>query len=364
MKTLHVLAMLMFAATLLAQEKSPAPSGKFSGYMFGDYYYNLKRDANLGSQSDVATPGSTAMQAFQFRRIYFTYDDDISQQFTSRFRLEADQSANTSNGKIGVFVKDAYLKWKNIFSGSDLIFGIQPPPAYEVSEAVWGHRSLEKTIMDLRGIYASRDVGVSLKGRLVPGGSVNYWIMIGKNSCNSPATTKYNRYSAHLEIEPAVKILATFYADYNDRAKRNDPFNPGSTVTNGTMTASVFVGYVDPNKLNVGIEAFSSSTSNGYIVPGARSLSSLTAMGISVFGSVNLASDLAVVGRYDYFDPNTDSNAKGNSRNYIIGGVSWKPNKNVSIIPNIQYETYETPAGGNAIDPSVTARITLYYVFL
>ena len=49
-------------------------------------------------------------------------------------------------------VKDAWLKWKNIFSGSDLIFGISPTPAFDVSEGAWGHRYLEKTIMDLDGI--------------------------------------------------------------------------------------------------------------------------------------------------------------------------------------------------------------------
>ena len=121
--------------------------GKFGGYMFADYYYNVSRDASFGSAApansalSANSPGATAMQAFQMRRVYFTYDNDISDQFTARFRLEVDQAANASNGKIGSFVKDAYLKWKNIFSGSDLILGIQPPPAYEVSEAAWGYRS-------------------------------------------------------------------------------------------------------------------------------------------------------------------------------------------------------------------------------
>lgn len=364
MKKLSIVLLLMSTATMFAQDKSSAPAGKFSGYMFGDYYYNLQRDANLGSQPNVATPGTTAMQAFQFRRIYFTYDNDISEQFTSRFRLEADQAANATNGQIGVFVKDAFLRWKNIFSGSDLIFGIQPPPTYDISEAVWGYRSLEKTIMDLRGIYASRDIGVSLKGKLVESGMINYWVMIGKNAGNNPAISKYNRYSAQLHSNPITGLHATLYVDFNDRADKNDPFNVGSKVSNGTATAAAFVGYAQRNNFNLGVEAFTQSTSNGYTAPGAKSLSSLTATGISLWASVNLTSDIAFVGRYDYFDPNSDSNAQGDSRNYIIVGVAWKPNKDVSIIPNIQYETYETPTGANSIDASVTGRITLYYVFL
>jgi len=61
----------------------------------------------------------------------------------------------------------------------------------------------------------------------------------------------------------------------------------------------------------------------------------------------------------------TASVANGNlSRNYIIAGLAWKVDKNVSIMPNVLYETYETPKDGKAIDASITARLTMYYVFL
>jgi len=35
----------------------------------------------------------------------------------------------------------------------------------------------------------------------------------------------------------------------------------------------------------------------------------------------------------------------------------------VSIIPNIYYERYETPAGGATPKAAVIGRVTLYYVF-
>jgi len=87
-------------------------------------------------------------------------------------------------------------------------------------------------------------------------------------------------------------------------------------------------------------------------------------MGISVWGSVNLQDDLALVGRYDYFDPTTDSYFKGDSRNDIIGGLEWKPDKNVTIMPNIHVETYESLPNGHAFDTSVTGRLTFYCVFM
>ena len=365
MKRVLLVIIGLFAFSL----SSLMAQGKFTGYMFGDYYFNVARDASYptlaNTQPSAAMPGTAAMQAFQFRRIYFAYDNDISETFTSRFRLEADQAANASNGKIGVFVKDAYLRWKNVFSGSDLFFGIQPPPAYEVSEAAWGYRSLEKTIMDLRGVVSSRDFGLAMRGKLTNDGMFNYWVMIGNNSANSPAgaTHKYFRYYGHIQVKPTTNLQATLYADFRDAADVTNA--SGSKVGNGTVTTALFVGYAEPFVFNFNVEAFMASQSNAYTPPGG-SLGSKSGLGYSVFGTYFIMPELGVVARYDGYDPNTNSNSKGDLRNYILAGLTWKVDKNVQIMPNVLYETYETPTtpGAKSIDPSITARLTLYYIFL
>jgi hypothetical protein len=389
-KHLFLLAVGLFLVSATAFSQ-----GKFSGYMFGDYYYNVARDSSFNhtapgaAASSSSAPGSTSMQAFQIRRIYLTYDNDISDNFTSRFRLEADQGAtpgvtapvaNTTSGaitsadelpsgKTSVFVKDAYLMWKNVFAGSNLIFGVQPTPAYDVSETAWSYRFLEKTIMDLRSIVSSRDLGMSLKGNLIGNGMVNYWLMIGNDDGNIPENNKYKRYYAHIQLKPMTNFLATVYVDYKDAADVKNA--SGSLVSASTMTEAVFVNYAVPFMYNFGVELFMNSASNAF-TPKGGTLGSKDALGFTVFGAYNLMPELAIVARYDNYDPNTNSavNAKGDSRNYIIAGLSWKADKNVSISPNILYETYETPvtvatgANGAAINASVTARLTFYYVFL
>src|SRR3990172_4285124 len=195
---LIVLLLLPFLFALSsAQEK-----GRLSGLAYFDYSYNIARDTAIGAFSNKAVSGAESFQAFQFRRIYFTYDYDVAADFTSRFRLEADEASLASNGKTGVFVKDAFLRWKNVFGQSDLILGVQPTPAYEISEAVWGYRSMEKTIMDLRGIVSSRDLGVSLKGRLDGEGMFSYWVMVADGSANKPESDKYKRYFLHVRLQP------------------------------------------------------------------------------------------------------------------------------------------------------------------
>ncbi len=283
---------------LLAMAASVAMSqGKFSGYMFGDYYYNVGRDAGVSSLSNVASPaGGQNFSAFQLRRAYFTYDNDISEQFTTRFRLEADQGAgNTTTvagdelagGKVGVFVKDAYLNWKNVFTGSNLIFGVQPTPAYDVSEAAWGYRSLEKTIMDLRGIVDSRDLGVSLKGKILDDGTLNYWVMFGNGAgTGKPETDMYKRYYAHIQYKPITNLQATAYVDYKDAAGN-------ATGSTGTWTEALFVGYNEPFAYNIGAEAYMTSQSNSYTPPGG-SLGSKNGLGYSIFGSYNFIPELAL----------------------------------------------------------------------
>lgn len=367
MKRLIVLILSCISVTSIMHSQ-----GKFSGYMFGDYYYNVMRDSSFyrtapsSSAAGSAAPGPQAMQAFQFRRIYFAYDNDISEQFTTRFRLEADQGALSSStgdviasGKVAVFVKDAYLKWKNIFSGSDLIFGMQPTPAYEISEAAWGYRSLEKTIMDLRGIVDSRDLGLSLKGKITDDGVLNYWLMVGNGAGTAKTEdNKYKRYYAHIQVKPITNFQATVYADYKDVANV-------AAGNNGTWTTAFFAGYSVPFMYNIGVETYLTSQAHAF-TPTGGSLGSKNGFGVSVFGSYNLLPELAAVARYDYFDPNTNSalNAKGDVRNYVLGGLSWKVDKNVTIMPNLLYETYEAQPNHGEPDPSITARVTLYYVFL
>jgi hypothetical protein len=76
---------------------------------------------------------------------------------------------------------------------------------------------------------------------------------------------------------------------------------------------------------------------------------------------VNFQPDIALVGRFDFLDPNTDAKFKGDARNYILGAFVWKPTKNVHLMPNVQVETYEAIPNGVAYDPSVTGRFTFAY---
>ncbi len=354
-KNLFTFFVFVFAAILSfnlnAQDKNAVGSVgpvKFSGLMFGDLFYN----------ANAINSANKDLNGWQFRRIYFTTDYTISNNFSSRFRLEADQSALSSNNKISTFVKDAWLKWKDVFNGSDLFVGISPTPAFEVSEGAWGYRSLEKTIMDYFGIVSSRDLGIDLKGKLDEKGIVNYWLKLGNNSGNSPESNKYKRYYASFQIKPNDNFMVNLYGDFASYAQRRDPFD-GQLKNNSAFVFAGFVNYKQGNSFALGVEGFIRSQQNNYSPLGnLSSLESQTGLGLSFWGKALLTEKVGVVARYDTFDPNTNSAANNDRQGLIIGAIDFKVAPNVSVMPGIEVHTLQ---GAN--DSDITPRVTFFWEF-
>ncbi|HSD64208.1 MAG TPA: hypothetical protein VLB50_10435 [Ignavibacteriaceae bacterium] len=344
MKNLLLLltSFFFFAGLSTAQDNNP----KFSGLMFGDYFYNAANHDS--SQKDL--------NGFQFRRIYITTDYTISDNFSSRFRLEADQGEITNNGKITTMVKDAWLKWKDIFNGSDFIFGISPTPAFDVSEAAWGHRYLEKTILDLSGSVSSRDLGIDLKGKFDKEGSVKYWLKIGNNSGNAPEVNKYKRFYGLLEFDLTQNFLFTLYGDYASNPKKLDPYD-NEMKNNSAFVFAGFVNYKQKGSFGLGVEGFLKSQQNQTPNSGLTSLTNQNGFGVSLWAYVNFTETVQIVGRFDTMDPNTDKDKDG--KNLILAGLQFNPIKNVCITPNVEIFTYQQ----ESVDSDVTPRITLNWEF-
>jgi hypothetical protein len=384
MKRFFISALLLAAMPVLMFAQ-----GKLSGEVFGDYFYNAARDTifNRTNLPAAAVSGPKSNQGWMLRRINLTYDYDINEQFSTRVRLEADGS-NTSevdgNNKIAFYVKHAFLRWNNVFSGSNLIVGIQPTFGYEVSESYWGFRSVEKTQMDLRGILSSTAFGFALRGKLDDAGTFNYSVMAANRGAgmnpkdNSVASVtgqsdKYNVYSAMLLYKPTKELSVNVYGDFRPQAPVNDPTStttPKSTVAHNILTTEAFVGYQVADQFSVGAEMTMMMTGDNYADPAAtttpKPLKGQTALGLSFFGTYYFDPMWGVLVRYDRYDPKTGSDVteQGDSRGYLIAGLIIKPHKNVTIIPNIQMESYESiPNASYSFDSSVNARLTFQVKF-
>jgi len=209
------------------------PRGKISGYLFGDYYFNVVGDprhaynaagADTIGKANIdaaAKPITRDLNGFQIRRAYFQLDNDLSIKYSTRFRLEADGKSLTSDGKVGLAVKAAYLQARNAYPRADFFFGILTTPIYEVAEEFWGYRSIEKELADFRGIGSSADIGAELKGFADPGHRFGYSAMVGNGLGQKPEDNRdkkvYLGLPARLgdfRIEP--------YFDYENVAAHQD----------------------------------------------------------------------------------------------------------------------------------------------
>lgn len=347
-KLFTIFAILLFASlavTTNAQDKNAFGSVgpvKFSGLMFGDLFYN----------ANAINPANKDLNGFQFRRVYITTDYTINDKFSTRFRME---SAISSGANIGVFVKDAWLKWKDVFKGSDLIVGMSPTPAFDASEGAWGYRALEKTIMDYFKIVSSRDIGIDLKGKLDEGGVAKYWLKIGDGSGNKPETDKYKRYYAQIQLKPSSNFMVTLYGDYASHAPVMDPYD-NQMKNNSAFVAAGFVNYKQGKTFSLGIEGFIKSQQNNFATTGA--LQTQKGFGVSFWAKAMVSDNVGIVGRYDTYDPNTNSAVTNDRQGLIIGALDFKVAPKVSVMPGVEVHTVQ---GAN--DSDVTPRVTFFWQF-
>ncbi|HED05131.1 MAG TPA: hypothetical protein ENI61_00430 [Ignavibacteria bacterium] len=337
-------AVLALSGISKAQNKSGFPKVKIHGLAFGDFFYNVENH----------NPSLMDLNGVNFRRIYFTGDFIIANNFSSRFRLETDYIGRPNRNELGVMVKDAWLKWHNIFKGSDLVFGLSPTPAFDVSEAVWGHRYLEKTIMDLNHIVGSRDLGIDLKGNFNQSGSLKYWVKLGNNSGNKAEANKFKRYYGLLEFIPSSNFLIVVYGDFASADPIVDPYDDQSK-NNNSVVGALFLNYKEKGIFSLGFEGFIRSTQNG-VISAISPSESLQGRGISIWAYTNLSKVVQLVARYDNVNLNTDASNDGKS--LILAGVQFNPTTEVSITPNIEVFSYQS-----GVKSDVIPRITFYLQF-
>jgi hypothetical protein len=345
------------------------PRGRISGYMFGDLYYNTVGDPNhvydaSGNDAgkayidNVPKPISEGLNGAQLRRVYFQLDNDLSIRFATRFRLEADSKSLTSDGKLGVAVKAAYLQVKSVLPRNDFFFGMVATPTFENSEEFWQYRSIEKTIADFRGVAPSADLGAELKGFVDSNHHFGYAALVGNGAGQKPEANRYKRYYLTLPIRFG-DLRVEPYVDYeNYFLNVKNVVAPVDTAAGNydRATYKVFAGY-EFRRAALGVEALTQTIHQP--IGG-----SLQPRGISVFGRGTLTPTVAAFARFDQWVP--DNNAANRIDSQLwIAGFDWQPFRDIHIEPNVEATQY-IKKGNPANFPAhhdFQARITFFYKF-
>jgi len=350
MKKVSLILMIAFAIALipasgLAQFKPD--SGAIKGYMAAEYYWNFNH--NTGSIDDGGFQGR---HGFWFRRIYFTYDNKLSDTMKMRLRFEMNSPGDfTTSSTLDAFVKDAYLSF-SFGGGASLVAGIQSPPSFALEEDIWGWRPLEKTPLDLYKWTSSRDFGVAIKG----GKTLAYHFMFGQGSSNKSETNDGKKFFGSLACK-SNEFVVEAMAQY-ERAKTGD----GDIILKGFGAYTGDWGRVGLMYAN-----------RGYKIEGTDD--SLVYNIFSAFAVIKAGEKVELISRYDMnFGDGYKESFKGSGINYVpfannyefsfvLAALVYQVHKNVWIIPNVKFTMYKDPDVGDKADNDFYGYLTLYFKF-
>jgi hypothetical protein len=338
------LAIASIPASGLAQFKPE--SGAIKGYMAAEYYWNINH--NTGSIDDGGYQGR---HGFWFRRIYFTYDNELSDTVKMRLRFEMNSPGDfTTSSTLNSFVKDAYLSF-GLGGGVSLVAGIQSPPSFELEESVWGWRPLEKTPLDLYKWTSSRDFGVAIKG----GKTLAYHFMFGQGSSNKSETDSGKKFFGSLAYKSNGFVIEAM-AQY-DRAKGGDD----------DLILKGFGAYTgDWGRVGLMYANRSYKPEGGDFRPYNI---------LSMFAVIKAGEKVELIGRYDMnFGEGYKDSFKGSGISYVpfannvefsfaIAAISYQVHKNVWIIPNVKFTMYKNPDTGEKAGNDFYGYLTLYFKF-
>ena len=367
-----VLLSLALAGSAHAQVVQTAPDyprGKISGYMFGDYYYNLAGDPNHHYNSAGADSGALVnidgngkqaitrdLNGFQFRRVYLQLDNDLSARYSTRVRLEGDGKSLASDGKFTVAIKALYVQAKDVLPRMDVYAGLVSVPFFDVTEEFWAYRSIEKVLPDFRGYSPSADLGLEVKGFFDSNHVFGYTGLIGNGTGQKTETNRQKRVSASLPVR-WKDLHFEPYIDYENI--RTGPTTTSPAGDRDHLSYQVMVGYDLPKHSAVGY-VVTNQIQHTPTGPYAEVL------GHSIFGRIQPTPKLGGFGRVDLWSPNTRAPNRVDQQLWI-GGLDWQPFGDVHIMPNVEAMQYVSKGTGPAsVVPAhhdVQARITFYWKF-
>jgi len=405
-------------ATVIDTVPAFTPHGQLWGCVFGDYDYKANADnLNRGVNQYSGYPMNTNM--FQWRRIYLGYNYDISPKFSAEFVLAAEADYQTgvlgqaasgdllADNKFSPYVKLGNLRWKNIWKGTDLVVGQVNTPAYgingrnsQTSEEIWGYRSIEKTVSDIRGTNCY-DMGAELQGWFDSKGNFGYDLMVGNGTQAKPGTSQFKWFYGDVYAKFLNRrLLIDLYQDYE---KLNwGVYTKGSGPWyHDRNTTKLFAAWTTP-KLTIGFEGFMTTLLGDVKITeknGNINYGTTQAMDMSFFVRGPILKDhagqvkLGFFARFDNYDPSGDlSNIVNNANTksytaltaaydpttkeqFVVAGLDFTPFKNVHIMPNFWLDAYTSSISPNAtnelINPFITNnkgtdvvwRLTFFYIY-
>jgi hypothetical protein len=411
------------------------PGYNLWGYAFMDFFYKGHADTagtfngsyhgRGGSNQYTGVPSGHT--GFQSRRIYLGFDYVLSKHFSTELLLADEDNYNTTNttastvnvggggtgtvsvpapavpngdllanGKGTFYLKLANVRWHNIWNGTDFVFGQQATPSFPLlTEVVWGYRSIERTVTDIRRT-PSYDFGAGLNGIFDPKTrNFGYDLLVANGTQDKPVSYTNNFKWFYGDVWAKLfdkHLIIDLYADYY-RLQWSPAWHDSRQMT------KIYVAYTAP-KITIGVEAFVNTLKNDAFLtlPAGAGVDTANAVAQALSAYVrgkivgdklgffvrmdrytpnkNLGNDAVtnytkVVGHVaNYIEPTTNfivnsGAANGNNveETFFTAGLDLTPIRSVHIMPNVWYDHYHTFGTPTPDNHDIVYRMTFYFIF-
>ena len=302
------------APSTLGAQAAQAPQVSVTGVVYTQYQYS---DAQIAAKS-----------TFDMTRAYVNVLGRFSNGITTR--VTADILPNPA-GNQNFRLKYAYAAWTPARSSLTYKLGMIHTPFVDWEEELWDYRMQGAIAVDRNPVggistMTAADIGVGVDGHW-NGERINGQLTIVNGEGYSGGTGDFRK-----DVQARVSV-------------RVQPTNDNSRVGGLRVT-----GYAGNGKANGGADrnrylGMLSYRTRQYTVAGefvSVKNAAVTGSIISAFGVYHLAppSKIAVIGRVDVFDPNT--NTANNKSTRIIGGASYQLSPNVRLLADLDRLSFES----------------------
>jgi hypothetical protein len=287
-------------------------------------------------QLDLTNNGSgKGYNKFDLGRVYVNVTSKLSEEVSIRVTMDVDKMANETRD---FYLKYAYLDWniEKFIPYSTMRFGLQSTGWIGSMEKVWGRRYVAKVLLDQNGILSSADYGFSYNINFPSGYGNASLLYLQGPGYKAREENRYKDISAFFFVRPLVKLPdfaacmlgGYYYSGYSDKADITSQNNKDRLAGMATFAYG-------------GIFKFTTEYFKAWerIDPGAARETEKD--GISLFGEIkfpmaktSFLKKMALVGRYDLFDPNSDT--ENDEQKYVIAGVEWEVIEGFNLMPNFQ----------------------------
>ena len=324
-----------------SQEKTEEekPKGKVTGKVFANYHFDASSDEEQTS-------------AFELTRAYLGYKYKFNDKFSATILLDAGKGSGGSD--YSVFIKNAKLDYKAtkwlILSG-----GVIGMVHYKVQEKFWGYRYLYKSFADEHKFGSSADLGAMAAMKVAKGLTLDLLVVNGEGYKKLQDPKGKNRYGVNLVYKPNSNITLKAYYDTMKGIDVDDE-DENTIVSN----IAFFAGYNIKDKFRIGAEYNLLKVAETY----KNAAKGKDLQGLSFYSTYVINEKWYVFGRYDDLSSNAldgetmDWNYSDDGST-IIGGVEFKPTKNVNTSVNYRHTDYKDSARGE--DSFVYFNLEFYF---